>query len=270
MTVRRSYRDDDNMYQRESYTYCMPSSSMPSPDEVLKKICLFFTPKAMAKLTAYVKAVPGEIGGFGIAQSAVLDADNPAIVIEDVFIVKQRVSTGSVDIEPEALMDAVTRMMTKGIGGKTDPALIKLWFHCHPGTTISTNSWSGIDEDGINALGGPGVDWFASVLLSGNASQIVARLDILHPVRICFNNIKCGVLPEVNDEITREVQEDIEKYVEKTMHTVTGHNLRRFGYSQDISSTGKSYQTMFGNRVVFKRRPSPLSKELGGSHVAEA
>lgn len=122
---------------------------------------------ALDKLLLYAARCPVEIGGLGmVAEEA------GGLTIADVFLLPQRVSAWDTELDPEALLDLLGRLVAEG----RDVAGVRLWWHSHGDMDLV---WSETDAATIANL--PGDFWVA--LLANRRGEILCRLDAFTPRR---------------------------------------------------------------------------------------
>jgi hypothetical protein len=123
---------------------------------------LRFSPTAWAKLLFLRDAGNTEVGGFGISA-----ADDP-LYVEDVQLVRQVCTAGSVAFEDESVADFFDRQVDAGIA----PARCgRLWLHTHPGNCPQPSM---TDEETFARVFGR-TDWAVMFILA-RGGESYARL----------------------------------------------------------------------------------------------
>ena len=89
--------------------------------------------KVKEKMRLYVESLDNEISGFGKIK---FKDDN--IIIEDIKIFKQKVTSGSSELEGESIAEFITEMVKKGESLEN----WNLWWHSHNDMGVF---WSGTD-----------------------------------------------------------------------------------------------------------------------------
>lgn len=97
--------------------------------------CLRFTPSAWAKLLCLRDATDAEVGGFGLS-----DPDD-LLLVRDILLVKQEVSSVSVAFDDAAVADLFEDLVEEGCHPEQ---FARLWMHTHPGSSPLPSS---TDED---------------------------------------------------------------------------------------------------------------------------
>jgi hypothetical protein len=109
-----------------------------------------------------------EINGFGY-----IDRYGNDFQLEDVFILKQTVSAGHAENEPEDISDHMTHLLQNG----GDPGRIRFQWHSH----VHMGAYfSGVDTGNIDRYNG---EWMLS-LVANKFGQFSARLDVYRPFRV--------------------------------------------------------------------------------------
>jgi hypothetical protein len=173
------------------------------PGLAIKPVCL-------AKLMAYTQACDGEISGFG---AVYVDADRRTFVLEDVSILRQRVTRASVEIEASDVADFLTDYVASG----GDVNQLRCWWHSHFDMQAFHSS---IDNDTLeNALAD--APWIVSLVVN-RAGEMRASLVIHEPVSIWIDDIPISVY--VEPELRASVQAEIARLVSRgwaSYHTGT-------------------------------------------------
>jgi len=136
---------------------------------------------------------PVEINGFGI-----VNFDNPQVILlEDVFILDQMATPGSVETDPLALGRYMHQMHLDG----GDSSKIKFQWHSH---VQMPPFFSAVDKDNIENWPG---DWLVSLVLN-QRGEFECRYDSLRPLRfsqVLEPVIDVTVTAAVADELAKEV-----------------------------------------------------------------
>jgi proteasome lid subunit RPN8/RPN11 len=129
----------------------------------LKNLFVRFTPYAWAKLIWFRDKGRTEIGGFGITNK-----EDP-LLVEDIAIIKQTVSSASVEFDDTAVADYFEDMFDKGI----QPINCgRIWIHTHP---AGLNRPSSTDETTFDKVFGR-CDW-AIMFILPKENGFYCRLD---------------------------------------------------------------------------------------------
>jgi hypothetical protein len=161
---------------------------------------LRFTPYAWAKMHFFCHAGDTEVGAFGITRP------DDLLLVEDVVLVKQRVSVVTVQFDDESVADFFDRQIDKG---RKPEGFARLWCHTHPGNSPNP---SGTDEETFHRVFGK-CDWAVMFILA-NGGNTFARLrfntgpggEMNVPVRVDFNEpFKGSERAEWGEEYRKQV-----------------------------------------------------------------
>jgi hypothetical protein len=198
---------------------------------------LAIEPACLARLLAYAQECDAEISGFG---SVRVDADRRTFVLEDVRILRQRVTRASVDIEAADVADFLADYVANG----GDANHLRCWWHSHFDMQTFHSS---IDSDTLeNALAD--APWIVSLVVN-RAGEMKASLVIHDPVSIWIDDLPVSVY--VEPELRARVQAEIAELVSRGWagyHTGTCVQ----GYPQD------------GSQCQTNRGPAQVSPVTGG------
>ncbi len=122
---------------------------------------------ALDKLLLYAERCPVEIGGLG---TVVEDAEG--LLISDLFLLGQKASASDTELDPEALIECLGRLVAEG----KDVVGVRVWWHSHADMDLI---WSETDCATIGGL--PGDFWVA--LLVNRRGEVACRLDAFAPQR---------------------------------------------------------------------------------------
>ena len=202
------------------------NSSVDSPVLAIKAECL-------VKLFAYVEECSGEISGFGTIS---VDPDTNTLLLEDVSILPQRISSVSVDIDANDIADFLVEEIAKG----NDPNKLRVWWHSHAEMPVF---FSSTDIHTIeNSL--TQAPWLVSLVVN-KKGEMKAAFTIYDPVKIWIDDIPVKVHVEPN--IREEVRADIAKYVTKIYtytydgtqtHTQNGHSNTYHHNNKEVHNGG--------------------------------
>jgi hypothetical protein len=172
-------------------------------------VVIYITDEAYEKMWQYVKAVGTEIEGLGHAYLNTErdpESSERMIVIEDIFILEQEVTSASATIKEDAIHKYLEDKIRKG-----DMRPINVWWHSH--ADMGT-FWSGTDTGTAGKF--MNADWMIHIV--GNLKgKYRAKLNIYKPYPIPIDDciierVKEGFHGiEVSDEIKKEVEEKVTK-----------------------------------------------------------
>ena len=186
------------------FRFRAPSGARHTPARVSRgpsrsQPVLAIKPACLAKLLAYTQECDGEISGFGAVH---VDADRRTFVLEDVCILRQRVTRASVEIEASDVANFLTDYVTSG----GDVNQLRCWWHSHFDMQAFHSS---IDNDTLeNALAD--APWIVSLVVN-RAGEMTASLVIHEPVSIWIDDIPTSVY--VEPELRASVQAEIARLV---------------------------------------------------------
>lgn len=150
---------------------------------------IFIKPELYAKISYLFRKSKLEVG-------ALLECYNVGekIVVEDMFIIEQEVSKGSVDFKEPAVNALLLEFMDTG-------QEMSGWLHSH--NTMASH-WSGVDDETIRKLNGYIGKWVLSIV--GNMKmELIGRVDYIAKTpfgeeSICVDNIPIHTLPEISED----------------------------------------------------------------------
>ena len=103
---------------------------------------IWVTPEAMQKMRYFIDNIDVEIGWLGYVSRNDLD-----FIIEDVFLVKQRVHAATTELDPVALTELATELISQGEEGAAKYNSIRVWGHSHVNMSPTP---SGQDNEQMN------------------------------------------------------------------------------------------------------------------------
>lgn len=137
---------------------------------------LKFTPYAWAKLMYLRNATDNEFGGFGITD------DKDLLLVRDIAIIKQEVSSVSFELDPDAHHEYLLEMTEKGY---TIDQCMRVWIHTHPGgPTPSNTDWSNVEEVYSD------VDWFV-MFINGDSANYCSMFVNVKGMRVEQKLLTC-------------------------------------------------------------------------------
>jgi proteasome lid subunit RPN8/RPN11 len=178
------------------------------------KICITFSAKA--RMDAYIKVAGGEISGLG----TVSIPEPNVFLIEEIFLLKQKNTYVTTDLNTAAQAEFIREWLQQGRNIST----IRLWWHSHAsGNTF----WSSPDCQTIESFGGS--DWMVSVV-SNKRGDILARLDLYHPIRVVIDNLPFETLQSEDPVLMEEVKREVAAKVKfaKPVYTASTYTYQPF------------------------------------------
>jgi hypothetical protein len=163
---------------------------------------IFIAARAFHRLKLLLRLCPAEIAGLGdVAEH------QKGFLIQDVFVLPQRVTDSEAELDPEALFGFLARFVADG----GDPSSIQFWWHSHGDGEVY---WSETDLETIESFPGARV-----ISVVGNRQgELLCRLDLFAPRRERMENLPiveeaCGVAPLDLESIRQEILAEIKTKV---------------------------------------------------------
>ncbi len=177
---------------------------------------IFIAARAYHRLKVLLRLCPAEIVGLGYV------TDHPkGFLIQDVFVLPQRVTDSDAELDPEALFGFLARF----VAGGGDPSSIQFWWHSHGDGEVY---WSETDLETIERF--PGNRMIS--LVGNRKGELLCRLDLFSPLRERLVGLPLVLLDETAkeaavdlDRLCEEIQEEIKTKVKMRipMEPVTDH-----------------------------------------------
>lgn len=167
---------------------------------------IIITPKAYAKMYAYVNATNSEISGFGKIREITPKEQfkEKYYLVEDVRIFPQTCTTGGTTLDSAELSKFIITL----IKSKENPYDWRLWWHSHYDFNAS---WSSIDEDAIGQLINAGDQNSELISICINQQgRIVARRDTLFQKH---ERLTVAIQPLPNEIISKECAKEVKEKV---------------------------------------------------------
>lgn len=164
---------------------------------------VYITPEAKRQLDLYIKLCDSEISGLGRVISLGDD-----LLITEVFIFEQEVTSGSTNLNAEALSKWLVELIEAG----HDPVEIKLWWHSH-GT--GTPFWSSTDSATASQFAN---NWMLS-LVGNKQGKYKVRLDLYEPFRLTVDDLPLEVHLPGDETLRDKIEAEIEAKVHKLLVT---------------------------------------------------
>lgn len=184
-----------------------------TPDPISQ---ILITPEAFQRLKFCIEICPSEISGLGRVEPY-----ENNLLISEVFILKQKVSSSDTELDPEGVCQLLSRFIQEG----RDPSSIRLWWHSHGEMDVE---WSDTDEKTIHSFNG---DYMVSVM-GNKQGQFLCRLDFFSPERRVMEGLPLVPLAEdggsdelaLRESIEAEIQEKV-RAVLPIEHLISGSEL---------------------------------------------
>ncbi|MBI2903284.1 MAG: hypothetical protein HYY12_06830 [Candidatus Methylomirabilis oxyfera] len=146
--------------------------------------------RAFHRLKLLLKLCPAEIAGLGY-----VTPHPKGFLIQDLFVLPQRVTDSDAELDPEALCCFLGRFV--GDGG--DPSSLQLWWHSHVDGEVY---WSETDLETIERFPGNRV-----ISIVGNQrGELLCRLDLFTPRRERLENLPLVLVHETGEEAAPDLE----------------------------------------------------------------
>jgi len=146
--------------------------------------------RAFHRLKLLLKLCPAEIAGLGY-----VTPHPEGFLIQDLFVLPQRVTDSDAELDPAALCDFLGRFV--GDGG--DPSSLQLWWHSHVDGEVY---WSETDLETIERFPGNRV-----ISIVGNQrGELLCRLDFFTPKRERLENLPLVLVHGTGEEAAPDLE----------------------------------------------------------------
>jgi proteasome lid subunit RPN8/RPN11 len=177
---------------------------------------IFIMARAFHRLKLLLRLCPAELAGLGYVRP-----HPKGFLIQDVFVLPQRVTDSDAELDPEALLGFLAQFVADG----GDPSSIQLWWHSHGDGEVY---WSETDLETIERFPGNRV-----ISVVGNQKgELLCRFDLLAPRRERLENLPLVLVDETGGEaaldlktLRLEIREEIRTKVKRRlpMEPLTDH-----------------------------------------------
>ncbi len=167
---------------------------------------IYITARAFHRLRFLLRLCPAEIAGLGYV------APHPeGFLIQDIFVLPQRVTDSDAELNPDALSGFLAQFVANG----GDPSSLQFWWHSHVDGEVY---WSETDLGTIERFPGDRV-----ISIVGNQKgELLCRLDLFAPRRERLEDLPLVLVDETGNEsgldleaLRREVHEEIKRKVKR-------------------------------------------------------
>ena len=167
---------------------------------------IFIRTRAFHRLKLLLKLCPAELAGLGYVA-----AHPKGFLIQDIFVLPQRVTDSDAELDPEALLGFLARFIADG----GDPSSLQLWWHSHVDGEIY---WSETDLETIERFPGDRV-----ISIVGNQKgELLCRLDLFAPRRERMEHLPLVLVDDTEEDaavnlemLRQEVWEEIRTKVRR-------------------------------------------------------
>ena len=203
---------------------------------------IFATIEAMHKMRYYIDNTDMEIGWLGYVHKL----ENNMYLIDDVFLLKQKVHSATTEIDPEALATMATELIKQGEEGIAKYNTIRMWGHSH--VNMSTSA-SGQDDNQMKEFATS--DFYIRLIGNKRGEWNVCLYDYI-------NNILWSDLPLelwynvaiTNEELDKEIKDNVSKieFETPTYNRSIGYNSNWYSnYRKNKSYFDDEYDYFGGN-----------------------
>lgn len=183
---------------------------------------IFATPVALYKMRYYIDNTDKEIGWLGY----VTKLSDTQYLIEDVFLLKQKVHAATTEIDAEALAKLATDLIKQGEDGMTKYNKIRMWGHSH--VNMSTGA-SGQDDNQMNEFATS--DFYIRLIGNKRGEWNVCLYDYVD--NLLWSGLELELYYDVEvtpEELDKEIKDNVSEF---TYTNTTTTPLAGRGYKRD-------------------------------------
>jgi len=187
---------------------------------------IYFTPRAMALMNAYVDLSEGEVSLLGKVER--LGSD---FLVTDVRLIEQESTWASTKLDEEALARFLMELVEKG----EDPGAWKLWIHSHCGFEVF---WSATDEATCRRFNNN--EWMLSVV-ANRRREYLGRIDVYEPIHLSAE-LPVRVYTRLEDEEIASIKEELERKVRRKTWCFPDYRYRYGHWWADADKKDKKWE----------------------------
>lgn len=198
---------------------------------------IYATIKAMHKMRYYIDNTDMEIGWLGY----VTKIDDTTYLIEDVFLLKQKVHSTTTEIDPEALASLATDLIRQGDDGISLYNKIRLWGHSH--VNMDTFA-SGQDDKQMDEFATS--DFYIRLIGNKKGKWNVCLYDYAN--NILWSELQLELYYEVDvsdEELDKEIEDNVSK-IEYTVPKTAGFVGREWWRQGKFDDYDNYYDDFYG------------------------
>lgn len=183
---------------------------------------IFATPVALYKMRYYIDNTDKEIGWLGY----VTKLSDTQYLIEDVFLLKQKVHAATTEIDAEALAKLATDLIKQGEDGMAKYNKIRMWGHSH--VNMSTGA-SGQDDNQMNEFATS--DFYIRLIGNKRGEWNVCLYDYVD--NLLWSGLELELYYDVEvtpEELDKEIKDNVSEF---TYTNTTTTPLAGRGYKRD-------------------------------------
>jgi len=158
---------------------------------------VYINHEIMKKIKYYIDISDVEISGLGLVE----ERGNSNFVISDVFLLKQKNTGTSTELDQEDISKLIEKLISEG----KDPSKLRFWWHSHVNMKVF---WSGTD---LNCIEGLCLDKYLFSLVMNKTNEYLMRFDINEPVKTTVEGIIIQILEENDEELFEKCKKEIEE-----------------------------------------------------------
>lgn len=177
---------------------------------------IYVTLLALHKMRYYIDNTDKEIGWLGYVSRL----DKNVYLIEDVFLVKQKVHSATTEIDPEALASLATNLIKQGEQGISLYNKIRLWGHSHVNMDTFASGQDDAQMDEFDTS-----DFYIRLIGNKNGSWNVCLYD--YNSNVVWSGLELKMYYEVeinNEELDKEIKDNVSVIEYKYKGFDTGRN----------------------------------------------
>lgn len=204
---------------------------------------IFATPVALYKMRYYIDNTDKEIGWLGY----VTKLADTQYLIEDVFLLKQKVHAATTEIDAEALAKLATDLIKQGEDGMAKYNKIRMWGHSH--VNMSTGA-SGQDDNQMNEFATS--DFYIRLIGNKRGEWNVCLYDYVD--NLLWSGLELELYYDVEvtpEELDKEIKDNVSEftYTNTTTTPLTGRGYKRNwwedydNYYDDYDGYGYGYSS---------------------------
>ena len=170
---------------------------------------------AMQKLWTWTDVARGEVSALGIVEE-IRNADSgsiTALLVTDMFLVKQRCSLDETTMDPQAVATLMADLEAQDV----DSRKLRMWAHSHAGMSVF---WSGTDDDCINGLANG--EWLLSLVVN-KKHEAMLRLDQYNPAHLYLTDAAFEIAYPMTDGLAEQCLTEFKAKVQEDTFGLNGH-----------------------------------------------
>ncbi|HEY3294964.1 MAG TPA: hypothetical protein VGL38_05980 [bacterium] len=170
---------------------------------------------AMQKLWTWTEVARGEVSALGLVEE-IRNVDSGAItalLVTDLFLVKQKCSMDETTMDAQAVAQLMTDLEAKGI----DSRRLRLWAHSHAGMSVF---WSATDDQCVENLANG--EWLLSLVVN-KKHDAQMRLDEFSPCHLYLTDVVFEIAYPLIDGLAEQCLTEFKAKVSEDLFSMNGH-----------------------------------------------